>query len=79
MGYNGDMDKDTFIGLVRKMQESYRPNANVQQALQKIELVALIGPEQAAYRLEVSTRKQAAIEDGFLRPTHIFGVKPPGR
>ncbi len=37
------------------------------------ELVAMIGAEQAAYRQESSRRKQEAIEDGFLRPTHFFG------
>lgn len=41
------------------------------------ELVDLIGAEQAGYRLESSTRKQEAIQDGFLRPTHFFGRTAP--
>ncbi len=40
------------------------------------ELAAMIGAEEAAYRLESSRRKQEAIEDGFLRPTHFFGRTP---
>ncbi|MGI9597342.1 MAG: class I SAM-dependent methyltransferase [Acidimicrobiales bacterium] len=41
------------------------------------ELVEMIGHEQAAYRQESSRRKQEAIDDGFLRPTHFFGRTPP--
>lgn len=40
------------------------------------ELEAIIGAEAAAYRKESSSRKQEAIEDGFLRPTHFFGRTP---
>lgn len=37
------------------------------------QLVELIGAEEAAYRQESSRRKQEAIVDGFLRPTHFAG------
>ena len=40
------------------------------------ELEAMIGPDEAAYRLESSRMKKHAIDDGFLRPTHIRGRKP---
>lgn len=37
------------------------------------ELVSKIGETEATYRQESSQRKQEAINDGFLRPTHFFG------
>lgn len=37
------------------------------------QLIEMIGPDDAAYRQESSRRKQEAIEDGFLRPTHFLG------
>jgi len=40
------------------------------------ELIEKIGADQAAYRQESSQRKQDAIEDGFLRPTHFVGRTP---
>ena len=40
------------------------------------ELVAKIGEAEATYRQESSQRKQEAIQDGFLRPTHFFGRAP---
>lgn len=39
-------------------------------------LVELIGAEAAAYRQESSRRKQEAVADGFLRPTHFVGIAP---
>ena len=40
------------------------------------ELAALIGQEEADYRLRSSQLKQQAIEDGYLRPTHFVARKP---
>lgn len=40
------------------------------------ELASKIGAEDATYRRESSLRKQEAIDDGFLRPTHFFGLAP---
>ena len=39
-------------------------------------LASMIGAEAANYRLENSTMKRHAIDDGFLRPTHIVASKP---
>ena len=39
-------------------------------------LASMIGAEAAHYRLENSAMKRHAIDDGFLRPTHIVASKP---
>ena len=38
-----------------------------------------VGQKHAEYRLQVSSLKQQAIEQGFLRPTHFIGHKPVSR
>jgi phosphoethanolamine N-methyltransferase len=38
-------------------------------------LESMVGADQASYRVQSSTMKRGAIDDGFLRPTHIFAVK----
>lgn len=40
------------------------------------ELETMIGADEAAYRLKNSRLKKHAIDDGFLRPTHIKARKP---
>lgn len=40
------------------------------------QLASMIGADDAAYRRESSLRKQEAIDDGFLRPTHFHGRTP---
>lgn len=75
------LERGGFINVsLRDRNDWYRKEVKVELASLTGDrfrgLVARIGEEAAAYRLESSRLKQRAIESGFLRPTHFIATKP---